>query len=398
MMPYKVAFLGGSRYSRPLDQTSAAKFSLLAELVEIHVIGFSKKLRPLRFTEKATFFLLPQLPLAPLRYLLFSAAVPPLALWLIFRHRVDILIAQSPYEGFAGALAKKIADYLGRKVILIVESHGDFEESLFLYRKISFAKLYRTLMDLTAAFAFKQADMLRAISRATRQQLESRAPGKPIFQFPTWTNIDIFQGNLHRGPKHPQIAFVGLVTPLKGIHFLIDAFAQIAEEYPSLQLLIIGKTGDEKYAESLKCQAAGSGLSERVLFKGALPPDEVAGYMAQSLALVLPSLSEGLGRVIIEAMTCATPVIGTQVGGIPDLIRDGETGFLAPPGSADALADRLRWLLAHPEDSLRMGQKAQEYAGKYYSNKAYIDSYAGMFHQAGEQLRLTRNHAEIGQS
>jgi hypothetical protein len=126
-MTTKVAFLGGARYSQPLDATSEKKWRLLSELGEMFVIGFSRDARPRRFTQHARFYLLPKFPLPSLRYLAMLTAGPALALWMIFRHGVRIFIAQSPYEGFAAAMAKVLARLAGFKVVLIVESHGDFE-------------------------------------------------------------------------------------------------------------------------------------------------------------------------------------------------------------------------------------------------------------------------------
>src|SRR5262245_58375512 len=117
----KVAFLGSARYSEPLDPTSAKKFQLLAQLGKIHVIGFSQDFRLRWFNEHACFYLLPQLPLPIIRYMEILVLGPFLALSLILRRGVNCLVAQSPCEGFAAALAKMVASCLGRKVALVVE-------------------------------------------------------------------------------------------------------------------------------------------------------------------------------------------------------------------------------------------------------------------------------------
>src|SRR5882724_2665573 len=127
IMELRVCFLGSSRYSEPLDPTSEKKFRLLKALGQLFVVSFHHHLRPHRFTDHASFYLLPDLPLPILRYMEMFVFGPLLALWLIFRHRVQILVAQGPHEGFAAAVAKKIANIFGCKVVLIIESHGDFE-------------------------------------------------------------------------------------------------------------------------------------------------------------------------------------------------------------------------------------------------------------------------------
>ena len=106
--------------------------------------------------------------------------------------------------------------------------------------------------------------------------------------------------------------------------------------------------------------------------------------MAQAEVLVLPSVSEGLGRVIFEAMACGTPVIGSQVGGIPEMIQEGATGFLVPPEDPTVLADRVRWMLRHPHDAQEMGQRARQFAQLFFFPEAYVQHYASLFQQAYE--------------
>ena len=211
----KIAFLGGTRYRQPLDATNRKKFQALKSLGELFVVGFSQSLRPRRFTDEAYFFLLPKLPVSMLRYAQMFAVGLPLALWLILRHGVDVLVAQSPYEGFAAAWAKKISGWLGQKVALIVESHGDFEESVFMQRRVLLFGFYRLFMRYAARFAFKNADALRVISSSTKQQLEQWVSRKPMVQFPTWTDIDVFlQAVMNKEANRlVDIVYVGVLIP-----------------------------------------------------------------------------------------------------------------------------------------------------------------------------------------
>jgi glycosyltransferase involved in cell wall biosynthesis len=97
--------------------------------------------------------------------------------------------------------------------------------------------------------------------------------------------------------------------------------------------------------------------------------------MSEAAVLVLPSTSEGLGRVIIEAMATATPVIGSDVGGIPELIKDGVNGFLIPPGDEQALAEKLRWVLNNPDKARAMGHTGHSFAQQVFSTESYIKGY-----------------------
>ncbi|WP_334110165.1 glycosyltransferase family 4 protein [Thermodesulfitimonas autotrophica] len=377
----KVCFLGGTRYSQPLDETSAKKFRLLSALGEIFVISFAPGVKPRRFYQHAWFYLLPRLPLAGLRYLLMLTAGPALALWLILRHGIRIIVAQSPYEGFAGAVAKKLAQLLGRRVALIVESHGDFEQSLFLQRRVKLPSLYRILMRWTASYAFKHADILRAVSDSTKEQLKRWAPGKPIIQFPAWTDIEAF---LNAPPEPPATAvlYAGVLTPLKGVHVLINAFAKVIKYLPEARLWIAGREKNKEYATALRQQVVTLRLNERVEFTGEVPQQELARYMARCRVFVLPSFSEALGRVILEAMATGKPVVASAVGGIPEIVREGETGFLVPPGDAETLADRLSWLLSHPEEAEEIGKQAREFAKRFFSAEAYVEGYRKLLKEA----------------
>jgi glycosyltransferase involved in cell wall biosynthesis len=395
-MDIRICFLGGTRFDRPLDVTTAKKFRQLRALAELFVIGFSQDLRPRRFTENAHFYLLPKLPLPILRYVQIFLLGPCLAVWLIVRHGVHILVAQSPYEGFAATLAKCIAGWLGYKVALVVESHGDFEESVFWQRRVMLPMLYRRLMRRAAQFALKKADCLRSISAFTRQQLERRAPGKPIVQFPTWTDIDVFRqaGNQAREATEQIILYTGVLIPRKGVHHLVNAFAHVAKDFPQVRLVIVGDAENAAYAAELQEQVRQLGLSGRVQFIGVLPQVELASWMRKAWTFVLPSLSEGLGRVVIEAMAAGTPVIGSRVGGIMEMVEDGSTGFLIPPGDEVGLADKLCWLLDHPEEARIMGCRARAFAERFYSAETYINGYRQVVHVAQQSLgRGVDDHA-----
>ena len=269
-----------------------------------------------------------------LRYAEMVAVGLCLACWLIVRHGVQILVAQSPYEGFGAALAKKIAHRFGYKIALVVESHGDFVESLFLQRRVFFPRLYKILMRLVARFTCRHADVLRVISYLTKQQLEHWAPGKPIYQFSTWTDIDVFlQAGAEETARAGQhIMYAGVLIPRKGVHYLIAAFASIAQDYSQVSLLIIGHADNKAYAATLQEQVGRLCLAGRVQFVDQVPPALAASM--RHVVFVLPSTSEGLGRVIIEAMATGLPVIGSRVGGIPEMVQDGDQAGRQPSSRA----------------------------------------------------------------
>ncbi len=379
-----ICFLGSARYANPLDATTDKKFRALSALGELFVIGFSNTLRPQCFTQHAHFYALPSLPLPVLRYLEFFCAGFLVTYWLIFRHDCRVIMAQSPYEGAAAAMAKLLARCAGKRVALIIESHGDFEADLFLQRRIVFAKTVSWIMQRVARFTLNRADALRAISVSTRQQLAAWRPDCPIVQFMAWTDIDAFFQAKVAVPKStkPLIMYAGVLIPGKGVRHLLNAFATILIEVSEATLLLIGREQDPEYTRQLHDLVQKDGLTARVKFLAEMPQAQLAEYMARAHLFVLPSLSEGLGRVVVEAMAAGTPVIGSRVGGIPDLIQDGVNGFLVPPGDETALAEKIRWMLEHAEQSLKMGQEAYLAAQALFSTEYWLNSYRQIFDAA----------------
>lgn len=384
-MSIGVCFIGGARYGRPLDPTNKKKFLTMNSIGQIFVIGFSHGLRPQAFTEHAHFYLLPDLPLRLVRYLEVWVGGSLLALWIVLRHRVRIIITQSPYEGLAAAAVKKIAGWLGCRIFLVVEIHGDFEKSFFMERRVRFAKLYRLLMARAARYSLGQADLLRAISSSTRKQVEQWAPGKTVVQFPAWTDIEAFllAGRRTEEQAHTwRVLYAGVLTPLKGVHRLINAFAPIAREFPKARLVIVGREENKDYADALQKQVQQLGLNGRVEFSQAIPQSELAMQMGNSAVVVLPSASEGLGRVIVEAMAAGAPVIGSRVGGIPDVIQDSVSGFLVSPHDERGLTDRIRWILQNPAEARAMGRQGRAFAEQFFSTEVYLNGYRQIFRVA----------------
>jgi glycosyltransferase involved in cell wall biosynthesis len=393
-MAVRACFLGGARYSRPLDPTNQKKFRAMKSFGEIFVIGFSHGWRPSIFTEHARFYLLPALPLAVLRHLEMLIAGSLLALWLVLRHDVRIIVTQSPYEGLAAAAVKKIAGWLGRRIFLVVEVHGDFERSFFMERQVRFSKFYHFVMNHVARFSLGQANLLRAISSSTRKQLEQWAPGKRVVQFPAWTDIEVFlRAGMHNEEQHTgRVMYAGVLTPLKGVHRLISAFVPIAEEFADARLMIVGRDENKDYADALQKQVQQLQLDGRVEFKEAMPQSELAMWMGSAAVVVLPSSSEGLGRVIIEAMATGTPVIGSQVGGIPDLITDRISGFLVPPDDERGLTERIRWILENPVEARAMGREGRDFAAQFFSTEVYLSGYRQIF-QVAQDGQLVNHEA-----
>jgi glycosyltransferase involved in cell wall biosynthesis len=384
--PGACCWVGSARYSTPLDTTANAKWALLARLERpLFVVSFAADRRARRWLQHACFYLLPNLRSPWLRSALYAVAVPPLLVWLGRRRHVEAFIAQSPFEGALAAIARGLLGLVGRGPALIVESHGDFDIPLQLYDRRLFGAAASRVRRRIARWAIRRADAFRAISRSTEAQLRSIAPDRPIERFITWTDVEAFRGRPRRVPlaSASTIVYAGVLVPGKGVHLLVDAFVRVAPKIGHAVLAIAGAPQNPEYAERLREAVTSAGLSERVRWLGALGQHELAALFATARVLVLPSYSEGLGRVILEAMLCAVPAIGTRIGGIPDLIADGETGYLIDPGDTGALANALLVAFSDP-DIEAMGERARTFAERFFSPADYLEGYRRLLAAAVE--------------
>lgn len=385
-------WISSARYSQPLDAASSRKWQLMTGLndYEIRVIGFATSPRPRNFQQYVHFYLLPLLPSSLLRYLTIFSLGWLLLVWLVLRFDCAIIVAQSPFEGAIGAAAKQFVRMLGRRPKLIIENHNNFEEDVFLQRSIPLQGFYRALMLALARFAFGRADAVRVISSSTAERARQYSPDLPQVRFMTFSDTDVFRGTQRRIPveQAEDIVYAGLLIPRKGVHHLLGAFAQL--NHPRAQLHLVGGAENADYAKQLRQQAAKLDIADRVCFAGAVSQADLARYFGAARAMVLPSLSEGLGRVVVETMLLGTPTIGSRVGGIPDLIIDGENGYLVEAGNEAELTAALRRL--YDDDVAAMGERARAFAEDFFSPEKYVEGYRKLFEMAlGES-----KDAEIG--
>ena len=158
--------------------------------------------------------------------------------------------------------------------------------------------------------------------------------------------------------ERPAILHVARLVEVKGTRYLLRAFAALPRRYDSVQLVIIGEGPLRRQLQAL---AASLGVRDRVEFLGALPRADVLSWTRKSAMLVLPGVrtssgrEEGLGMVLLEAAATGLPIIGSRVGGIPECILDGHTGFLVPERDEHTLAEKMAELLEDPVKRRQMG-------------------------------------------
>jgi glycosyltransferase involved in cell wall biosynthesis len=150
-----------------------------------------------------------------------------------------------------------------------------------------------------------------------------------------------------------RLLFVGRIDKIKGLGVLLEAFDALRARHPDATLTLVGDGPDRA---ALTAEAAARGLAEAVRFTGYLSQDGVAEALSQADLFVLPSFAEGVPVVLMEALAGRTAVVATQVAGVAELVEDGVSGRLVPPGDPAALETALEALLADPATRAAMGE------------------------------------------
>ncbi len=184
----------------------------------------------------------------------------------------------------------------------------------------------------------------------------------------------------------PTFGVVAQITPWKGQHVAVEALARVRERAPDAQLLIVGSTkfvsratrfDNRTYERELHALVGRLGLRDAVHFWG--ERRDVPRVLRALDALLVPSDEEPLGRVIIEAMAMQTPVIATTVGGPPEVIEDGVTGLLAPPGAPERWADQLARVLEDPAWTRAVARRGRESVTARFDRDRYVDLVLGVY-------------------
>ena len=374
-MKKKLLMVGRTRYRLPLDANLARKFDALDDAFELRVLaaraegadGSDDRFRLVRaFRPRA------------LDGLVFHLTLPFRVARELRRFRPDAVVAQGAHEAAATLVGRALARSRAR---VVLDVHGDWRTATRLYGSPS-RRLVSPLADQVARAAVRRADAVRTVSDYTTEL--ARAEGvEPAAVFPAFMDLDPF---LERPPEplreRPGALFVGVLERYKNVDGLAAAWRSAAPRVPGAELRLIGRGSLTDVVEALVRE-----LPEQTSWRTRATTDEVACALDDSWFLVLPSRSEGMGRVIVEAFCRGRPVLGTRVGGIADLVEDGVNGVLVEPGDTRSLADALVSLLDDRARVERLAEGARESAQRWRSSP---DEYAAALAEVVERATAVR--------
>lgn len=301
-----------------------------------------------------------------LRALWIQVAIP---LWLLWTTHIDVISAYDPYaSGFAGVILK-----LFLRTKLIVEINGED------YLETAEPFLKKWIQQLFFALSIRFADTVKVLNRDQESFIRRYAPGKKVYRFSNFVATEYFQSlECYQGD---YLLSVGYPFHLKGMDVLIQAFRRISHKHPAIKLRIMGYAPDEELATYKELAQH----DPRIEFIKPGWIEDVGEQMRGCYALVHAARREAMGRVQLEAMACRKPVIATRTNGSLDYIQDGHTGLLCEIDNVEELAQKMDFLLAHPELALQMGQAGFQRLCAEFSEEHYINAFLTMAEEVVHQ-------------
>lgn len=299
--------------------------------------------------------------LAKLQVVPFLISEFMVTLFLVIKNKIEIINSHWIIpQGFIGALVKKLTRV--KKHIVTIHA-GDIS----LLERLPFKKEI-------FAFIIKNSDFLVFVSQYGKNRLKKIVRSDLAEEFERKTKIipmGIYIKNFQRNNNHhcvKTLLFVGRLVEKKGVKYLLRSIPLVRNKIPNIKLTIVG---DGPSRESLENLAKKSAITDHVDFVGFKTGQEKINYFHSSGILVVPSIQtergdvEGLPVVIMEGMAAGKPIIASNVGGISEIVRENENGFLVKPESPDHLAEKIVHLLNSPGTAEQMGKASFLLAKSY---------------------------------
>ena len=370
-----VLFVSPTFYNLPLSENIIKKHKYLNEVANVTVLAFANQKKIFEESE-TNFYLSKKINSRLFNYLkilLISYFKIPK---LINKHKIEIVTFQDPVTSFLGVykIKKKF-----KNVKIVLESHGDFINTLDLEKNLVIPQVYKKLFSKMASFTISNSDILRAVSSSTEEQALSFDPSKKVVRFPAWVDFEIFSNvkPLRNNEKNFKILFIGSVTDRKKPHLIVEAMNNFNSK--DIKLYIVGPTPNENYLSQLKKLVQEHDLADQVSFTGSIDRKSVMDHYADTNLMILPSVSEGLARVIFESQVTACPVLVTDAPGMGDIVIDGQTGYIFESDNLESLTSKIQEIKNNYQDAIHVGNNAKNFILSNYSADNFKFSFKKLF-------------------
>jgi len=285
-------------------------------------------------------------------------------------HRVSVCVSADPLKG--GLFALLASRVIG--AAFAPEVNGDFAHPANYMDGESGlkARVKRRVMMAVGRFVLKRADGARILYPQQLDFMRPHMDGKAVHHVFEYVDLAPFR-NLG---EEKVVLFAGFPFFLKGVDLLIEAFKRVAPNHPDWKLKILGWFPDTRVMNAL------IGGHAQISHHAAVSHGEMPQHMGRSGIFVLPSRTEAMGRVLLEAMAAEKPRIGSNVGGIPTVIEDGKDGLLFESGDVDALAERLERLMSDAALRRELGSAAHRRMLAEFTLERYLDRICAFYADA----------------
>ena len=370
-----VLFIAPTTYQLPLTENLKKKFITLSEVCNVSVLAFANSKTFLNETY-GNFYLNKKIKNRLINYFRIIQISIFTTHKIIKKENIDIVCFQDPVSSFFSILFLKVRR---AEVKIVVETHGDFIETLSLEKNLVLPRLYKKLFYIMAKYSIGKSNIIRAVSSSTEQQVLDIDSSKSVVRFPAWIDFKDFQ-NIEPKPLSKDkfnILFIGSVTDRKKPHMIIEAIQRIYDK--SYHLSIVGPAPNEKYFKELKDLIDKSDLQNQVSLIGPVDRESVKDYYSTSNLMILPSISEGLARVIFESQVAMCPVLVTDAPGMSDIVIDGQTGYVFESNNLDSLSLKIEYIKNNYEEASLVAKNAKGFILSNYSEDNFKFSFKKLF-------------------
>jgi glycosyltransferase involved in cell wall biosynthesis len=370
-----VLFIAPTTYQLPLTENLKKKFITLSEVCNVSVLAFANSKTFLNETY-GNFYLNKKIKNRLINYFRIIQISIFTTHKIIKKENIDIVCFQDPVSSFFSILFLKVRR---AEVKIVVETHGDFIETLSLEKNLVLPRLYKKLFYIMAKYSIGKSNIIRAVSSSTEQQVLDIDSSKSVVRFPAWIDFKDFQ-NIEPKPLSKDkfnILFIGSVTDRKKPHMIIEAIQRINDK--SYHLSIVGPAPNEKYFKELKDLIDKSDLQNQVSLIGPVDRESVKDYYSTSNLMILPSISEGLARVIFESQVAMCPVLVTDAPGMSDIVIDGQTGYVFESNNLDSLSLKIEYIKNNYEEASLVAKNAKGFILSNYSEDNFKFSFKKLF-------------------
>ena len=370
-----VLFIAPTTYQLPLTENLKKKFITLSEVCNVSVLAFANSKTFLNETY-GNFYLNKKIKNRLINYFRIIQISIFTTHKIIKKENIDIVCFQDPVSSFFSILFLKVRR---AEVKIVVETHGDFIETLSLEKNLVLPRLYKKLFYIMAKYSIGKSNIIRAVSSSTEQQVLDIDSSKSVVRFPAWIDFKDFQ-NIEPKPLSKDkfnILFIGSVTDRKKPHMIIEAIQRINDK--SYNLSIVGPAPNEKYFKKLKDLIDKSDLQNQVSLIGPVDRENVKDYYSTSNLMILPSISEGLARVIFESQVAMCPVLVTDAPGMSDIVIDGQTGYVFESNNLDSLSLKIEYIKNNYEEASLVAKNAKGFILSNYSEDNFKFSFKKLF-------------------